>query len=42
MIPKLTRNDVFDMSTKELYSLHNECTKLIKTIDCELYLRGDA
>ena len=41
MISKLTRKELCDMSTQQLYDLNGEIIELSKKIECELILRGD-
>jgi len=41
MIPHLRREDLFEMSTDQLYALDGELTALQEMVSAELILRGD-
>ena len=41
MIPRITRKELFEMTTKQLYELNNELMLLEEKIKAELILRGD-
>ena len=40
-VPKITRKELYDMTTSQLYKLSNELMKLDKIIKSELVCRGD-
>lgn len=41
IIPDLTRKELYEMTTSELYSISGEVTSLSERIKAELIARGD-
>lgn len=41
VIPEITRSELFEMTTTELYALSSEVTELSERIKAELIARGD-